>query len=122
MIDIKHTVHDTVDLVTVKGNLNRETAPLLNQALRALVDQGRYRILLNLSEVSLMTSAGLRVLVAILKATRPRGGDLQLLNPSERALETLKFAGLIAVFKVVNSESLGLEGFQRLPDTNQTKP
>jgi anti-sigma B factor antagonist len=103
MAYITSTQFGHMNVITIKGQLEAETASKLNQITQELIKKNQLNIALDLSETALLSSAGLRVLVSTLKATRPRGGDLCLINPSERSLEALRLAGLVAVFKVYPS-------------------
>ena len=74
-----------VVIVDLKGKL---TAGLGDQILRDTLDEllaeSWKKILLNLSEVSFLDSAGLGELVAGLKTARNLGADLKVLKASER--------------------------------------
>jgi anti-sigma B factor antagonist len=111
MIDINHIRFQHVDLVTASGRINNATYSELTTTLQTLVDKGRLNIALELSGIVKMDSSGLRVFVAMLKATRPRGGDLRLVKPSERVLERLRISGLVAVFKVYSTIQEAVDSF-----------
>ena len=88
-------------ILDLKGRL---TAGLGDQILRDAIDEllaeGRRRILLNLSEVSFVDSAGVGELVAGLKTARRFGADLKLLNVGERVYSTLYMARLLPTFEI----------------------
>jgi anti-anti-sigma factor len=52
------------DMITVKGRVDSATAPQLAQALEAANDGGKYKIVVNMSELEYMSSAGFRALLA----------------------------------------------------------
>jgi anti-sigma B factor antagonist len=91
-----------VDVVQVAGRVDSSTAPKLDQVLRGLVDNRRTRIVLDLSGVEYLSSAGLRAMVSCLREVQKplSGGDLRLAAPSTKAEEVLELAGLDQVFKV----------------------
>lgn len=91
--ELKH-----VNVVKVTGRVDSATAPELEKNLKGLLDAERSRIVLDLQDVEYMSSAGLRVLVAMHKATKQNGGGLCLAQTSERAKEVLDLAGLTPVF------------------------
>jgi anti-sigma B factor antagonist len=86
--------------VKVSGRVDSSTAPELEKALQGLMDSDRNQIVLDLQETEYMSSAGLRVLVAVHKATKKNGGGLCLAQPSTRVREVLDLAGLTPVFDV----------------------
>jgi anti-sigma B factor antagonist len=99
-------------ILDLKGRL---TAGLGDQILRESVDEllaeGWKRILLNLSEVSFLDSAGLGELVAGLKTAKRFGAELKLLNLGERVQSTLYMSRLLPVFEIYASEAEALAHF-----------
>jgi anti-sigma B factor antagonist len=95
-----------VMILDLKGRL---TAGLGDQILRDAIDEllaeGRRRILLNLSEVSFLDSAGVGELVAGLKTARRFQAELKLLNVGERVYSTLDMARLLPTFEIYNDET-----------------
>jgi anti-sigma B factor antagonist len=93
--ELKH-----VSVVRVVGRVDSATAPDLEKSLQSLVDSDRNQIVLDLQETEYMSSAGLRVLVTMLKAAKKNGGDLRLSQLSLRVKEVLELAGLTPVFGI----------------------
>ena len=104
---------DDVMILDLKGRL---TAGLGDQILRDAVDEllaeGRRRILLNLSEVSFLDSAGVGELVAGLKTARRFQAELKLLNVGERVYSTLDMARLLPTFEIYNDESEAVRSYK----------
>jgi len=101
-----------VMILDLKGRL---TAGLGDQILRDAVDEllaeGRRRILLNLSEVSFLDSAGVGELVAGLKTARRFQAELKLLNVGERVYSTLDMARLLPTFEIYNDEAEAVRSY-----------
>ncbi|NTU65960.1 MAG: STAS domain-containing protein [Chloroflexi bacterium] len=93
--ELKH-----VNVVTVSGRVDSSTAPEMEKSLQSLLDSGRNHLILDLAATDYMSSAGLRVLVAMHKATKKNGGRMCLAQPSARVNEVLDLAGLTPVFEV----------------------
>jgi len=83
-----------VTLVTVSGRVDSSNAAELDNTLKGIMNDGIYSIVLNLSAVSYMSSAGLRALVSALRECKKHRGDVRLSEPSERVAEVLDLAGL----------------------------
>ena len=102
-----------VMILDLKGRL---TAGLGDQILRDAIDEllaeGRRRILLNLSEVSFLDSAGVGELVAGLKTSRRFEAELKLLNVGERVYSTLDMARLLPTFEIYNDESEAVASYE----------
>ena len=101
-----------VMILDLKGRL---TAGLGDQILRDAIDEllaeGRRRILLNLSEVAFVDSAGIGELVAGLKTARRFGAELKLLNLGERVYSTLDMARLLPTFETFDDETTAVRSF-----------
>jgi len=99
------------------GTLDRRTAPQLEAALQALADKDHSRVVLDLSGVSEMSSAGLRVIISAAKLLRNErtGGDLRLVAPGERVIQVLELAGLQSVLRVYGSSAQAVASFAESP-------
>jgi anti-sigma B factor antagonist len=100
----------------VVADLNGKlTAGLGDRILRDTIDtllaDGWRKILVNLSEVSFMDSAGVGELVAGLRTARNLGGSLKLLNANERVHSTLYIARLLPIFEIYREEKDALAHF-----------
>jgi anti-sigma B factor antagonist len=77
--------------VTVAGELDALTAPNLAEALADELARGERELLIDMSEVSFMSSAGLHVLLALTKNAAGTGVRLRMhttgSRPVERVLE-----------------------------------
>lgn len=96
---------DTGDhlLVVVCGMVDISTAPQLRQQLVDAVNAGHYRLVLDLTDVELLDSTGLGVLVGVLKRVRAVGGTLQVVATNDAVTIPLRITGLHKVFKVCSS-------------------
>lgn len=93
-----------VDLVEIDGRIDSSTAPQLEQALANIIKEGRYRIVVDMSETDFMSSAGLRALLSALKQVRRfNRGDVRLSNLPDKIKKAFDLAGLLEVFKVFDN-------------------
>src|SRR5262245_18287000 len=103
---------DDVVILDLQGKL---TAGLGDQILRDTIDEllaeNWRKILLNLSDVSFIDSAGVGELVSGLRTAKRFGADLKILNTSERVRSTLFIARLLPVFEVYQDEGDALGHF-----------
>jgi len=100
-MEVTTTQYKRCDLVKVNGRVDSATATQLNEALEAITNDGRYRIVLDLSDVEFMSSAGLRVLISIQKTCkRYNRGEVVLSTVPKRIYDALDLAGFIPLFKI----------------------
>jgi anti-sigma B factor antagonist len=98
-MEITVTPMRRVDLLKVSGRVDSSNSSELDEALQTRLDEGRTNLVLDLSEVNYISSSGLRTLVTALRASKKKGGDVRLANPSERVQEVLGLAGLDTLFE-----------------------
>jgi anti-sigma B factor antagonist len=88
------------DMVVVSGRVDSSTAPQLTEALEAITDDGRYKIVLDMSGLEYMSSAGFRALIASQRVCkRYNRGEIILAAVTERIQEALELAGFTELFK-----------------------
>ncbi len=87
-------------LIEVNGRIDSTNAQQLGNTLNEQIDAGRYQLVIDLSGVEYMSSAGLRELVAALKRVKRNNGDLRIAVPSDRVREVLDLAGLDVIFQI----------------------
>jgi len=85
---------------------------ILRDTIDTLLSDGWRKILVNLSEVSFMDSAGVGELVAGLRTARNVGASLKLLNANERVHSTLYIARLLPIFELYRDEKDALAKFK----------
>ncbi len=91
---------ERVTLVEVSGRIDSMNANELGDALTAEIERGGKQIVLDLAQVSYMSSAGLRELVAAYHRLQDVGGDLRLAQPSSRVQDVLEMSGLDTIFQI----------------------
>jgi len=88
---------------------------ILRESVAALLGDGWPRLLIDMSAVSFMDSAGLGELVSGLRAARAAGGDLKLLNASQRVQSTLYMSRLMPIFEIHADEADAVASFTQTP-------
>ncbi|HEX6384533.1 MAG TPA: STAS domain-containing protein [Anaerolineae bacterium] len=111
MLDISRESLKRVELVQVSGRVDSSNAGELDQALKDIMNDGRHNIVLDLSGVNYMSSAGLRALIAALRESKKHRGDVRIATPSERVSEVLSLAGVDSLFQVYDSRAAAVGSF-----------
>jgi anti-sigma B factor antagonist len=84
---------------------------LLRDKVNSLVQQEQKNILVNLSDVSYMDSAGIGEMVRCYTTVTRRGGALKLLGLTKRVSDLLTITKLLTVFDTYESEKEALASF-----------
>lgn len=99
-MDIKTVIEDGRAHVSTEGKLTVQTSPDLEAAIDA-IDSSVANIDIDLANVTYISSAGLRVLVATSKLAMRRGGVMRLLNPCDEVMDVFEMTGLADIFEIV---------------------
>lgn len=86
--------------ITVRGEVDMHTAPVLRERLAEIVNDGEERVVVFLDAVTFMDSAGLGVLVGAHQAQAARGGTLEIVCSEPRVLRVLHLTRLHHVFTI----------------------
>lgn len=111
MLSIETDNRQSVSVVKVKGRVDSETAPELDDALTKLLQDNRNQIALNLQGVDYMSSAGLRAVVKAYQAAQKAGGDLRLASVSEPVEVILRTVGMMQMLQMYPTEQEALADF-----------
>ncbi len=111
-MEITRTQHQCCDLYKVTGRIDSYTAPNVAEALAQSTNDGRYKLVLDLSSVDYISSAGLRVMLSAQKTCKQSGkGELVLSGVTRRVLDTLEIAGFVPLFKFFNDAEASIARF-----------
>ena len=100
-----------VAVVTVDGRIDSTNAGQLDNTLKQLLDDGQNNLVIKLSDVEYMSSAGLRAIVAALREAKKKRGDVRIAEPSERVTEVFSLAGLTALFETYDDLTAAVGSF-----------
>lgn len=82
-------------VLTLSGELDPHTAPVLAAELDDVLAAGSTTVVLEMSELGFVDSSGLRVILATDGDLRDRGGALVLRSPSGTVRRLLEITGLL---------------------------
>ena len=101
-----------VTILDISGRitLGDETGTL-RDAVRDLLSKGIKKIVLNLADVSYIDSTGVGELVGSLMTVRNAGGDLKLMNLSEKVKDVVHVTKLYTVFDIKEDEFTAVKSF-----------
>lgn len=88
----------------------------LGRTVRALLEEGCRRFVVDLGPVIYLDSAGFGELVACRKRALQEGGDIVLLRPAGKVRERLEMLRLTSIFEIFDDESKALAAVRRKPN------
>lgn len=112
-LDLKERQAGDVTILDMSGEVRiGEGAVSLRDAIRGLADKSQKKILLNLAGVKYMDSSGVGELIANYTTVTRDGGQLKLLNLTDRIQNLLVITKLLTVFDSFDNEAEALKSFQ----------
>jgi anti-sigma B factor antagonist len=111
-IDIR-TLGDNLKLLKIRGRITLGLGvDRLRDTLEDLLVAGSNQWVLDISDVAMIDSSGIGLLVRYLTAAKQQGGALKLLNPTKFAMQSLKMIGLLNLFEVYDDQETALSSFK----------
>lgn len=112
MMQIDERSAGNVTILDLKGKMTLgEGDELLRDKINSLMHQARKKIVLNLSDVPYIDSAGLGELVRTYTTVSRQGGSLKLLGLTKRITDLLSITKLLTVFETYDSEADAVRSF-----------
>ena len=104
---------DDVAVVDFSGQITLgESSAKFRTMIREIVDMGHRKIILNLSDVDYIDSAGIGELVNASTSLRNVQGELKLLNLSRRLRDIVQITRLYTIFDIQTDEQAALRSFK----------
>lgn len=96
---------DDVKIINCKGFIDTTTSQSLENTLSDLLQKHNYKIIIDLSDVDYISSAGWGIFVSEIKNIRKNKGDLKLVNMKPEVMEIfelLDFTNILEYYKNVD--------------------
>lgn len=90
-------------LLALTGSIDSLTAEQLTQSLNTQLTETTPRMILDMSQVGYVSSAGLRSLLIAVKRARSLGGDVRLAAVNAPVLGVLSMSGFTSILKTFDS-------------------
>lgn len=105
-------VGDTT-ILEVSGDVDGSTAPDLQEQVLAAASPG-CRLLLDMSQVTFMSSAGLRVMLLLYRQISGNSGKVVLVGLSEDLQDTMSATGFLKFFTIADTLDAGEQALNTL--------
>lgn len=99
-MDIQISEAAGVAIVAVSGKLDALTAPAYEKAMKALFADGKTRSVIDFSELTYISSAGLRGLLAAAKQAKAAGGGIAFAGVKGNVLAVIEMTGFATILSL----------------------
>jgi anti-anti-sigma factor len=100
MADFEEKVIDGATVVSVLGRLDVDAVEEIGNSLKRIAEMQNVRLVLDMSNVSYMSSRGLSLLLELMHAAREAGGSLRLAGVQPLVGEVLEISGARLLFSL----------------------
>ena len=112
-VTIKNREVEGISILDISGRITLgEGSSAVRDTVRDLLAKGSKKILLNLSDVNYIDSAGMGELIAAFTSTTNQGGSLKLLGLTKRVKDLLQITKLYTVFDVHEEEAHAIHSYR----------
>lgn len=91
-----------IEIMRLGGGIDAHTFEQLENALQGIFDEGCFAIIVDMSELDYISSAGIGTLVSATHQAMANGGNVVLIQINDRVLEVLRVLGLVSTLRIVS--------------------
>lgn len=102
---------EPVQVLELKGYLDAHTAPKLEETFQDLIDRGNHQIVVNCSNLTYISSAGLGVFMAFVEDLREKQGDIKFSNMTDKVFNVFDLLGFPLLYEIFKDEKEAVEKF-----------
>ncbi len=101
-----------ISVINLSGYLDAHTAPTLENNFTDLIDQNKFKIVVNFEELAYISSAGLGVFMAYIEKIRNNSGDIKLTNMNDKVYNIFDLLGFPLLYEIYKTENEALNKFK----------
>lgn len=98
-------------VIRISGSLDAYTFPNLEETIQRLFEGDNYNIIINMERLNYISSAGLGVLMSMVKKLREKDGDIKLTNLPHKIHGILDLLGFTTVLEIYTEEEEAAKAF-----------
>lgn len=95
---------EEISVLNLKGFLDAHTAPMFEEEIQKLLDEKRFKLVVNFEELSYISSAGLGVFMGFIEDIRENKGDIKLSNMTKKVFRVFELLGFPNLYEIYDRE------------------
>lgn len=100
-----------ISIINLKGFLDAHTAPTLENNFTQLINDSKFKIVVNFEDLAYISSAGLGVFMAYIESIRDNKGDIKLTNMSDKVFNIFDLLGFPLLYEIYKNEEEAIKKF-----------
>jgi len=105
-------LQDGIRLIKLEGRLDLNGTYSIEVQFVNRCEGDKVHVLVDLSEVSYVSSVGIPMLVNTAKSVVNRGGKMVFINPQENVIKVLELVGVAQVIPIYQDQKTAVEGLR----------
>ena len=102
---------ENISILNLNGELDAHTAPDFENAIRLLIRENRFKIIVCMGELEYLSSAGLNVFLGFADEIRGQNGDIKICQTSQRVYKIFDWVGYTQLYEFYDSIEEALKKF-----------
>ncbi len=102
---------DGLVIIYLNGFLDAHTSNILEKKFEELLSLKSFKIVVNFSGLTYISSAGLGVFMAYIETMRSNAGDIKLCNMSDKIFNIFDMLGFPVLFNITKEENEAINKF-----------
>lgn len=109
-MNVSINTQNDILIIIVEGNVDSKTAPELQQKIVEVTHDSK-KVIIDMTKVEFVSSAGLRVLLMVYRQIKTNNGIVVLVGVSEEIKEVMSMTGFINFFKIFENIDQSFSAF-----------
>ena len=97
-----------IGIAVISGEIDSKTAPQAQEELMPVIEKYN-KLVMDMTEVGFLSSAGLRMLLLVYRQATAKDGKVVLVGLSDEIKDTMTMTGFLKFFVVADSQDNGLK-------------
>jgi anti-sigma B factor antagonist len=111
-VDLNETSEGAVKVIAVRGRLDGSTAQVLGERLASTLGPASPKLLLELSQLEYISSAGFRVLLIAAKRANESNGQIALSGIAGHVRQLFEVGGFVKLFRIFGTRDEGVSALR----------
>ena len=103
----------SISIIDLRGYLDAHTAPELESMFNKLIDDQKFKVVVNFNQLNYISSAGLGVFMAYVETMRNNKGDIKFTNMKDDVYNIFDLLGFPMLYEFFNDEKEAIEKFNQ---------
>lgn len=105
-----------INIIYINGYLDAHSAPNLENEIQNLLNNNKFKLIIDFSNLEYISSAGLGVFMTFIELIRENNGDMKFVNMKEKVKTVFDLLGFHILFEIYDNLDTTIENFSNSPN------